>query len=62
MDTRVTVSGKNNTTIKIKWVLWSRVSVYEFLKDGKVLSQWREMGFKRYVLDGGYGGTWSDKL
>jgi hypothetical protein len=62
MDTTVTVSGKNNTTIKIKWILWSRVSVHEFLKDGKVLSQWREMGFKRYVLDGGYGGTWSDSL
>ena len=31
MDTRVTVSGKNNTTIKIKWILWSRVTVHEFL-------------------------------
>lgn len=62
MDTTVTVSGKNNTTIKIKWILWTRVSVYEFFKDGKILSQWREMGFKRYVLTDGYRWTWSDKI
>jgi hypothetical protein len=62
MDTRVTVSGKYNTTIKIKWILWSRVTVYEFFKDGKVLSQWREMGFKTYVLTDGYRWTWKDKI
>jgi hypothetical protein len=62
MDTRVTVSGINNTTIKIKWILWSRVTVHEFFKDGKVLSQWREMGFKRFILTDGYRWTWDNKI
>lgn len=62
MDTTVAVSGKNNTTIKIKWILWSRVSVHEFFKDGKVIEQWRGMGFKRFILTDGYRWTWEDKI
>jgi len=58
MDTTITVSGKNNTIIKIKWILWSRVTVYEFFKDGKILSTWRSMGFKKYIITDGYRWTW----
>ena len=62
MDTTVTVSGKNNTIIKIKWILWTRVTVYEFFKDGKIESTWRSMGFKKYILTDGYRWTWTDNL
>jgi hypothetical protein len=62
MDTTITVSGKNNTIIKIKWILWTRVTVYEFFKDGKILSTWRSMGFKKYILTDGYRWTWTDNL
>jgi len=58
-DTTVTVSGKNNTIIKIKWILWSKVTVYEFFKDGKIMNTWRSMGFKKYVLTDGYRWTWA---
>ena len=57
MDTTITVSGKDNTIIKIKWILWTRVTVYEFFKDGKIMSQWRSMGFKKYILTDGYRWT-----
>jgi len=62
MDTTVNVSGKNNTTIKIKWILWTRVTVYEFIKDGKIMSTWRSMGFKKYILTDGCRWTWTDKI
>ncbi len=62
MDTTVTVSGKNNTTIQIKWILWTRVTVYEFFKDGKIMSTWRSMGFKKYILTDGYRWTWRQDL
>jgi hypothetical protein len=63
MDTTVTVSGPDFTVLRIKWILWSRVSVHEMTKDGNLLDMWKSMGFKKVIFDGGrFTGSWTFDL
>ena len=59
MDTTITTSGKNNTTLKLKYILVSRVFVNELTKDGKLQNTWRSMGFKTIIFTNGYNETWT---
>ena len=62
MDTTITTSGKDNTTLKIKFILVSRVLVNELTKDGVLPSRWEQMGFKTIVFTDGYRETWTMNL
>ncbi len=57
----VTVSGPANTTLRIKWVLVSKVTAYEFA-NGEYISTLKQHGFKRFVLTDGYDETWTWNL
>jgi len=59
MDNTITTSGKNNTTLKLKYILVSRVFVNELTKDGKLQNTWRSMGFKTIIFTNGYNETWT---
>jgi len=62
MDTTITTSGKNDTTLKIKFILVSRVLVNELTKDGVLPSRWEQMGFKTVIFTDGYRQTWTMNL
>ncbi len=62
MDTTITTSGKNDTTLKFKFILVSRVFVNELTKDGKLVNHWRSMGFKTIIFTNGYNETWTMNL
>jgi hypothetical protein len=62
MDTKITTSGKDYTTLKIEYILTSRVMVNELTKDGKLPSIWEQMGFKTVVFTDGYYHTWTMDL
>ncbi|MGB8993143.1 MAG: hypothetical protein WCD80_13900 [Desulfobaccales bacterium] len=62
LDTTITTSGKNNTTLKFKCILVSRVFVNELTKDGKIINHWRSMGFKKIIFTNGYNETWTMNL
>jgi len=58
MDTTITTSGKNNTTIKIKYILVSRVFVNELTKKEEFINNLRRLGFNKLVFTDGYHGDW----
>jgi len=58
MDTTITTSGKNNTTIKIKYILVSIVFVNELTKKEEFINNLRRLGFKKLVFTDGYHGDW----
>ncbi len=62
MDTKIRTYGKDFTTLKIEYILTSRVMVNELTKDGKLPSLWEQMGFKRVIFTDGYYHTWTMEL
>jgi zinc ribbon protein len=56
-DATVTVSGPQNSTIKITYVLMSRPTVYQLVEAG-FLNQLRAQGFRKVIFSDGYGNTW----
>jgi hypothetical protein len=59
MDVTVSVSGPNNTTIKMKYVLMSRPMVHKLINDSGVISTFRSQGFKKAIFTDGYNDTWT---
>ena len=59
MDVTVSVSGANNTVIKLKYVLMSRPLVHNLVKDGDVISTFRSQRFKKAIFTDGYSNTWT---
>ncbi len=57
-NTTITALGSNATTLKIKWVLMSRVTANEYGKSTEFLQLLRELGFKKLILTDGYNATW----
>jgi|SRR5882672_3139797 len=57
-DATVTVSGPENRTIRITYVLMSRPLVYQLTAEGKFLNQLSAQGFRRVILSDGYDSTW----
>lgn len=62
MDTKVSVSGKNNTILKIKWVLMSRPLVYKLINNSETMANLKKMGFEKLILTDGYDSAWSIDL
>ena len=62
MDVEVSVSGTDNTTIKLKYVLMSRPLVYQMTNDSSVTGKLRELGFKKIIFTDGYRNTWTHDL
>ena len=59
VDTNITAIGKNNTTLRFKCILVSRVFVNEMIKDGKLIKTWTDAGFKKVIFTDGYRTTWT---
>lgn len=57
-DVTVKTLGKDDTTLHIKWVLTSRLTVHHITKDGELIRIWREMGFRKVVFTDGYRSKW----
>ena len=54
MDVEVSTSGKNQTTIKSKNILFSRPFIYKLNKDGALLSKYKSLGFEKAIFSNGY--------
>lgn len=61
MNADVTVSGPQNTTLRIKYVLASKVSANDLAKSG-IIEQAESAGFKVVQFTDGYTSTWTWKL
>lgn len=59
MDTTITVSGKNNATLRIKWVLMSRPLVHKFINSDETMQPLINLGFEKVIFTDGYDRTWS---
>jgi len=60
MDATITVQGKENTTLKWKWIGMNRVFLWEFTKmwgEGSELYLLEGLGFKKVIFTNGYGRT-----
>ena len=57
MDARVTVSGPNNTTLRLRYILVNRVWAHKF-SQGDMLSRLRAAGFRKFIITDGYDDTW----
>ena len=62
MDVKVSVSGKDNTVLKLSYVLMSRPMVYQLTNDSNVISTLRDLGFKKAIFTDGYYNTWTQDL
>jgi len=62
MDIYITVSGADNTTIRLKYVLMSRPIVYQLTSDEDAMNALRQQGFKKLILTDGYDSTWTYDL
>lgn len=56
-DATVTVSGPENRTIKITYILMNRPTVYQLVEAG-FLDQLRDQGFRKVIFSDGYDSTW----
>jgi hypothetical protein len=54
----VTAIGKDHTTLRIKWILVSKVTAHEFSKQGDFFEEARKIGFRRVEITDGYDETW----
>ncbi|MFZ5451392.1 MAG: hypothetical protein ACOZF2_05920 [Thermodesulfobacteriota bacterium] len=61
MDIRITVSGRANTTIKLRYVLFSRPLVYKLAKEG-FLDNLVKGGFKKAIFTDGFRHSWTYDL
>jgi hypothetical protein len=58
MDVEVTIAARAATTIRMKWVLASRVTAHQFSKNGEFFQNLRNLGFRRLELTDGYDFNW----
>jgi hypothetical protein len=59
MNVTVTTQGSNATTLRLEYILVSKVLVHQLEKDGSLLEEIRQQGFRRFVLTDGYDETWT---
>jgi hypothetical protein len=58
MDATVTTAGANATTLRVKWILVSRVLAYKMSQQPDFFDSLRKMGFKRFEITDGYDDSW----
>ena len=59
MDVYVTVTGRDYTTLKLKYVLFSRSLVHKIMNSAGFVTTLKSLGFKRVIFTDGYDDTWS---
>jgi hypothetical protein len=59
LDVYVSLHGQDNTTLKLKFVLFSRPLVHKFTNDAGAMAALRKAGFKKVILTDGYNQTWT---
>ncbi|HUR92533.1 MAG TPA: hypothetical protein VMY38_07655 [Gemmatimonadaceae bacterium] len=59
LDITVTTKGAAATTLRLKWILVSRVTAHQLSKSGPLWANLRSMGFKRLEITDGYDDSWS---
>jgi hypothetical protein len=57
LNIKVKVYGPKSENIKLTYVLFNEVWVYNFRK-GELITEMRELGFERVTLSDGYGSSW----
>jgi hypothetical protein len=62
MDAEVYVSGLDKTTMRIKYVLFSRPFIYKLVNEGELLDNLEKSGFKKVIFDNKFGQTWTYTL
>lgn len=58
IDATVTVHGSKATTLKVKWILASRVVAHEFSENAEFFQGLRDLAFKKFILTDGYDFSW----
>lgn len=59
LDIEVTTSGERATTLRLKYVLFTRVWVHKVQNDTDLISNARRLGFRRVIMTDGYEDTWT---
>lgn len=62
MNATAIATGKDNTTLHIKWILAGRVLAHQMSKESSIFANAREMGFRRIEITDGYDESWYWKL
>ena len=58
-DMTINATGKENTTLNIKYVLINRPFVYNFVNNSAVIARMKSLGFTKLILSDGYESTWT---
>lgn len=58
INATVTLHGSNYTTLKLKWILVSKVVAHEMGKNTEFFQTLRGLGFKKFILSDGYYESW----
>lgn len=61
-DGSVTAEGSGGTTLKLQWTGVDRPLASSFVKNEGMITDLREMGFKRLIVTDGYRSTWNVDL
>ncbi|MBA4390411.1 MAG: hypothetical protein C0399_05690 [Syntrophus sp. (in: bacteria)] len=62
MDVKVRLLGKDKTTIKLEYVLFSRPLIYQLTNETGLMSTLKSKGFKKVIFDDIYNHTWKYDL
>jgi hypothetical protein len=62
LNVEVSAIGGDQTVLRIKWILVSKVVAHQLAKEASFFSTARELGFKRIEITDGYEETWWWKL
>jgi phosphosulfolactate synthase (CoM biosynthesis protein A) len=62
LNVEVSAIGSDQTVLRIKWILVSKVVAHQLAKEAGFFSNARELGFKRIEITDGYDETWWWKL
>lgn len=59
MNVTVTTSGRHATTLRVEYILVSKVWAHKLGNDGKTIPTIRNMGFEKFILTDGYDETYT---
>jgi len=65
MDADVDAIGPGHTTLRLTWVLATKLFVYKFTQSEQTLEEFQDMralGFKKFVIRDGYDRSWTWNL
>ena len=58
MNVTVSTRGRDATTLRLRWILVSKVLAHKMSQDPDFFARLRELGFKRFEITDGYDETW----